>query len=197
MAPSLLPVASTSRIPYSAPSPFSTAPHPRAFSSTSRTSSSARRPAHLIHPLVRQRLTNLTFAVAGLLSVATVSLGMSGSLGEGATPGCPARVRAGAAMQGERGREEEVQANQADRNWWKAKGRFLEDPLPISATAARPVSAAGRRAESAEAAQRSAEAAPREDGERIARPSARSAQEQGQPVQAAWQGWSGLNERVV
>lgn len=125
------PVASTSRIPYSPPSalpPSAARAAHRAFSS-SPPRTARRATAHIIHPLLRQRLTNLTFALAGLLSVATVSLTMSGTLGNGAAPGCPARSRVGVAAEGEQRRKK---GEEADGGWWK-KGQFLEDPVVPSA----------------------------------------------------------------
>lgn len=125
------PIASTSRIPYSPPTLLptrTTPPSHRPFSSS--TPRPARRAtAHIIHPLLRQRLTNLTFAFAGLLSVATVSLTMSGTLGNGAAPGCPARSRVGVAAEEEKRRKK---GEEADGEWWK-KGQFLEDPVVPSA----------------------------------------------------------------
>ena len=134
------PVASTSRVPYSAHPP--TAPtlpmQTRAFS-TSSPSRNSRSRAYLIHPMARQRLTNLTFLSAGLLSVLTVSLAMSGTFGEGAAPGCPARVRTGVALEEQERRSaallhdgDDEGGRRTRRKWWessKAKGRFLEDPV--------------------------------------------------------------------
>ncbi|GAA5826929.1 hypothetical protein JCM11251_002166 [Rhodosporidiobolus azoricus] len=133
--PSPSPVASTSRIPYTAPSsPFSTSAL-RAFSSSAPSHAGRRSRggahAHLINPLLRQRLTNLTFLLAGALSIATVSLTMSGSLNEAGlpAPGCPARSTAGVVAQEERKRRlgEEQRQREVERGWW-SKGRFLEDP---------------------------------------------------------------------
>ncbi|TNY20625.1 hypothetical protein DMC30DRAFT_245260 [Rhodotorula diobovata] len=112
MALPRVPIASTSRIPYGSPSPAGAAARtpsttPTRTFCTSRPSPSPRaahRHAHLIHPLARQRLTNVVFTLAGVLSVVTVSLGMSGSLGSaGVRPGCPARKEAAVALQGDRG----------------------------------------------------------------------------------------------
>ncbi|BGP52857.1 hypothetical protein JCM8202v2_000414 [Rhodotorula sphaerocarpa] len=96
--------------------------------------------AHLIHPMVRQRLTNLTFLSAGLLSVLTVSLTMSGTFGDGAAPGCPARVRTAVALEERERRRAGEDAvddgRQHAERWWQssqAKGRFLEDPVPATA----------------------------------------------------------------
>ncbi|GAA5958191.1 hypothetical protein JCM8115_004011 [Rhodotorula mucilaginosa] len=145
------PVASTSRVPYSAH--FPTAPtaipmQARAAFSTSSPSRNSRSRAYLIHPMARQRLTNLTFLSAGLLSVLTVSLAMSGTFGEGAAPGCPARVRTGVALEEQERRSAAASAaddtdgdggggdgtGRRTRKWWessKAKGRFLEDPVVV------------------------------------------------------------------
>lgn len=130
----------------------------RAFS-TSSPSRSSRSRAYLIHPMARQRLTNLTFISAGLLSVLTVSLAMSGTFGEGAAPGCPARVRTGVALEEQERRSAVAAADDGDgdgdggngvgttggmrtrRKWWessKAKGRFLEDPVVVPSTTQSP-----------------------------------------------------------
>ncbi|BGP12666.1 hypothetical protein JCM10213v2_000583 [Rhodosporidiobolus nylandii] len=183
MAPSFpSPVASTSRIPYtSSSSPFSTA---RPF--TSSAPRSARRGgAHLIHPMVRQRLTNLTFALAGLLSVATVSLTMSGSLVEAP---CPARRTAGAAMQQEREERLARQASaRADGGWWKSKGRFLEDPLPIAPTAPAPA-VTWSAARGVQAASRAEEQPKEVEQERIARPAAEAKN---------WRNWGGATATLT
>ncbi|GAA5972310.1 hypothetical protein JCM11641_002401 [Rhodosporidiobolus odoratus] len=186
----LPPLASTSRIPYISPSsPFSTS---RTFSSTPPAQS--RRTAHLIHPLLRQRLTNLSFALAGLLSVATVSLTMSGSLGEAP---CPARSRAGAAMQAERDEFEAraAAARGVDGTWWKTKGRFLEDPLPISA-AVRPTAPLPAQSAAAQTPRAEREIRGQDEEERIARPPP-SKREQSHEAGTGWRSWSGTSERVV
>lgn len=145
------PVASTSRVPYSARHTPTAARAPTRAFSTSSSSRNGRSRAYLIHPMARQRLTNLTFLSAGLLSVLTVSLAMSGTFGEGAAPGCPARVRTGVALEEEQERRaagswEEEEGGDGDdgggggrsrtrRKWWessKAKGRFLEDPVVVA-----------------------------------------------------------------
>lgn len=100
--------------------------------------------------MARQRLTNLTFLSAGLLSVLTVSLTMSGTFGEGAAPGCPARVRTGVALDEDDRRQRHRERRAADAvdgkaRWWettKARGRFLEDP--VVATPPTVVAAAAR-----------------------------------------------------
>lgn len=151
------PIASTSRVPYT-PAPGAASatnamspPLTRALATSAARASprSSARPtgrprAHLIHPMVRQRLTNLTFLSAGLLSVLTVSLTMSGTFGDGAAPGCPARVRTGVALEErERRRAGEDAVDDGRQHagrWWQssqAKGRFLEDPVPATATTVR------------------------------------------------------------
>ncbi|GAA6058531.1 hypothetical protein JCM10212_006970 [Sporobolomyces blumeae] len=74
--------------------PFSSTrptPIPRGGGSSSGSSGSPH--AHLVHPTVRLRITNLTFYLCAVVSVATVSLTMSGSFGSpgGVVVGCPAR----------------------------------------------------------------------------------------------------------
>ncbi|GAA5980754.1 hypothetical protein JCM10908_001766 [Rhodotorula pacifica] len=209
----LEPVASTSRVPYSANSAITTsAPPTRAFSSSAPRSRGGGG-AHLIHPMLRQRLTNLTFLSAGLLSVLTVSLTMSGTFGEGAAPGCPARVRTGVALQGTREEEERrtaaVEGGGGRRKWWeteKAKGRFLEDPVvagpPVAAvtpatalSVAKPAFSAGypphsdTRAEDGAAAR--PEASPSNMVERI------GGRSEGGDWQSGWKGLREPEERVV
>ncbi|GAA5908007.1 uncharacterized protein JCM6883_004087 [Sporobolomyces salmoneus] len=106
------------------PSPLSRPPLSRPSSSSSS--------AHLLHPSTRQRLTNLTFYLCALVSIATVSLTMSGTLGGATGRGlpCPARSRVGAGAEPER--EEVVTAGSGGKNVGagtkKGKGRWLEDP---------------------------------------------------------------------
>ncbi|GAA5917217.1 hypothetical protein JCM8208_002640 [Rhodotorula glutinis] len=207
---SLAPVASTSRIPYGSAAVASTAvsaststrtfftsrpsPYPRAHTSHRR--------AHLIHPLARQRLTNVAFALAGVLSVATVSLGMSGSLGSaGVRPGCPARKDAAVALQGEELVRARGEAQQARGCSWKGKGRFLDDPVaPIPPPAVRSREAT---ASAASTVPRSGTATQEEQRARPAHPDGADGRiaENG-PASAGkgacgWRGWAGASERVV
>ncbi|GAA5932555.1 hypothetical protein JCM3775_005957 [Rhodotorula graminis] len=206
------PVASTSRIPYGSPAaaaasaPGSATPPTRTFF-TSRPSPYPRahtshRRAHLIHPLARQRLTNVAFALAGVLSVATVSLGMSGSLGSaGVRPGCPARKDAAVALQGEQLTRARGDAQQARGSSWKGKGRFLDDPVaPIPPPAVRSREAAassplpvGRIGSASQGEQRASSV--RGDG-----PDGRIAEDDSAPTgkgACGWRGWVGASERVV
>ncbi|GAA5857014.1 hypothetical protein JCM8547_007915 [Rhodosporidiobolus lusitaniae] len=194
MAPSpCSPVASTSRIPFS-PSPSSSTSSPfhssRFFSSSTPRPSPRSRTAHLIHPLLRQRLTNLTFALAGLLSVATVSLTMSGTLGNGAAPGCPARSRVGVAAEGEERERMRARAGkQEEGGWWKANGRFLEDPVVPAVGAVVPVA----QVQAGTGPARRTERVEQEKNEgRIAGATAVHAEERG-----GWPGWAEANERIV
>ncbi|GAA5861452.1 hypothetical protein JCM3774_000251 [Rhodotorula dairenensis] len=212
------PVASTSRIPYTVQSASPAATGRRCFSSSSATSSSSRTRsrAHWIHPMARQRLTNLTFLSAGLLSVLTVSLTMSGTFGEGAAPGCPARVRTGVALDeesednGQREHRAAQAATAADiidgkRKWWetsKAKGRFLEDPV-VSAAAKPPV-ATGQdspRVSSRRGAASDLEAQTHEPESVTAACSSSSREERIRDAPCDWRsGWKGIRdpeERVV
>jgi hypothetical protein len=50
---------------------------------------------------------------------------MSGTLGNGAAPGCPARSRVGVAAEEQKRRKK---GEEADGGWWK-RGQFLEDPV--------------------------------------------------------------------
>ncbi|GAA5833947.1 hypothetical protein JCM9279_004169 [Rhodotorula babjevae] len=208
------PVASTSRIPYGSPAaaaasigarpstPIRTfftsrpSPYPRAHTSHRR--------AHLIHPLARQRLTNVAFALAGVLSVATVSLGMSGSLGSaGVRPGCPARKEAAVALQGEELARARNEAQQARSSSWKGKGRFLDDPVaPIPPPAVRSreaiASAASPVERSGSASQREQRAASRApQGETSDGRIAEEALEPESKGSCGWRGWVGAGERVV
>lgn len=107
------PVASTSRLP-----PMLTPPSSRPISTLPR--------ALRLTPSTRTRLTNISFVTAALLSVLTVSLGMSGSVKVGGVGlPCPARREAGVAA--------------ASEGEWKVEGkkerrkrRWLEDPVPIA-----------------------------------------------------------------
>ncbi|GAA5823307.1 hypothetical protein JCM3770_002192 [Rhodotorula araucariae] len=194
------PVASTSRIPYGACAAALAAPSRTFFTSRPTPSPRAhshshpRRRAHLIHPLARQRLTNLSFALAGLLSVATVSLGMSGSLGgAGVRPGCPARKDAAVALQDEGVRRDRERVGAAPV--WKGKGRFLDDPVVPAVQAGTPIAKVpvGRFERVPRAEQRQAETELPSCGDgRIAETvPARASESEG------WRGWVGAGERVV
>lgn len=84
----------------------------------------------LLHPTTRQRLTNWTFYLCAFVSIATVSLTMSGSIGDGKTLPCPARTRIGAGLQeeekeeGEEEEEERLRDSGRDR---KTKRRRMTD----------------------------------------------------------------------
>jgi len=208
------PVASTSRIPYSSPALASASFTARASTPirtffTSRPSPSPRahtshRRAHLIHPLARQRLTNVAFALAGVLSVVTVSLGMSGSLGSaGVRPGCPARKEAAVALQGEELVRARSEAQQARSSSWKGKGRFLDDPVaPIPPPALRPrdtaasaASLGGRPGSASSEEQLGASRSTQREGA-----DGRIAEESPEPASkgsCGWRGWVGASERVV
>ena len=109
------PVASTSRLP----------PHPAPSPPTMRSISTLPRSLRLT-PSNRTRLTNLSFVTAALLSVLTVSLGMSGSVKVGGVGlPCPARREAGVAADSEG--EWKVEGKKERR-----KRRWLEDPVPIA-----------------------------------------------------------------
>ncbi|GAA5891071.1 hypothetical protein JCM6882_006410 [Rhodosporidiobolus microsporus] len=196
------PVASTSRIPYTSPSsPFSTSPVRTFSSSTPSLARTARAhargngsSAHFLHPLLRQRLTNLTFLVAGALSIATVSLTMSGSLADaGIAPGCPARSAAGVAAQEERKRMREREQQRESGSWW-TKGRFLEDPVsaPAAPLIVPPAPPAAARQEKAAAA--AAAPAPTRRGEDVDGPRIADSRAE-RPASAGW-GWK-ADERVV
>lgn len=207
MALPRVPIASTSRIPYGSPSPAGAAARtpsttPTRTFCTSRPSPSPRaahRHAHLIHPLARQRLTNVVFTLAGVLSVVTVSLGMSGSLGSaGVRPGCPARKEAAVALQGDRGGQGGAGAGGA----WKGKGRFLDDPVvPVA-----PGPAVARPGGAAAVVGRAEEAPPREErgssgkSEPLAGVDARIQEPAPAPANkgaGGWRAWVGASERVV
>ncbi|BGP28659.1 hypothetical protein JCM10296v2_000395 [Rhodotorula toruloides] len=195
-----LPIASTSRIPYTAPSPLPVITS-RFFSTTTPCAAPTRRTSHFIHPLLRQRLTNLTFLLAGTLSVLTVSLGMSGTFGEGAAPGCPARSRAGVALDQERvervAGEMDNGRGRGKESWWKTKGRFLDDPVVAAPPATAPRIVQARPASSADQGERG-----HVDGPGRARD---DRQEQDERQLSAgrgdrrkgWTGWLGTGERVV
>lgn len=195
-----LPIASTSRIPYTAPSPLPVIPS-RSFSTTSPCAAPIRRTSHLIHPLLRQRLTNLTFLLAGTLSVLTVSLGMSGTFGEGAAPGCPARNRAGVALDQERvesvASERENARGREKESWWKSKGRFLDDPVVAAPPARAPRIMQARPANAAD------QGAQGDLDERGRGRDDRQEQDERQPSagrgdrRTGWTGWLGTGERVV
>ncbi|GAA5955190.1 hypothetical protein JCM21900_002232 [Sporobolomyces salmonicolor] len=183
-------------------------PRQNLFSTTPR--HSARRPGaagHLIHPVLRQRLTNLTFFLAAFFSIATVSLTMSGSLGGGAgmAPGCPARGRVGVGMDGDRAGHGEAERtgrgerDGSDRRGGKLKG-FLEDPVvPAPGPVWRPASATGgllRPAEEEGLGRREEGAA--EGRIEAAVPATTSRRQEGGDGRAmGWRGWVGLSERVV
>lgn len=115
----LQPIASTSRLP----PPF-TPSHP---SSSSRPYHSLPRALRLT-PSTRTRLTNLSFISAALLSIATVSLGMSGSVKvNGVGLPCPARREAGVSLDGPKNEGEWKVEGRKERR----KRRWLEDPVPI------------------------------------------------------------------
>ncbi|GAA6036601.1 hypothetical protein JCM8097_001246 [Rhodosporidiobolus ruineniae] len=198
--PSSSPIASTSRIPYSSsPSPFSTL-RPlslsRAFSSTppSHARTSGGGSAHLIHPLLRQKLTNLSFVLAGLFSVLTVSLTMSGSLpGAPLAPGCPARRTAGATMEEER-REKARKEAEMGTAWW-SKGRFLDDPVPTRGTPLVPTLAPAVRPAPTTSGRALQEKAAKGE-ERVARPPA-AVEVPRQQASRGWRGWAASEERVV
>ncbi|BGO94669.1 hypothetical protein NBRC10512_004901 [Rhodotorula toruloides] len=195
-----LPIASTSRIPYTAPKPLPTVPS-RFFSTTPPCASPTRRTSHLIHPLLRQRLTNLTFLLAGTLSVLTVSLGMSGTFGEGAAPGCPARSRAGVALDQERvervANERENAPRREKESWWKTKGRFLDDPVVAAPPVTAPRIVQARSTSLADQGERS------EADERGCMRDDLQKQDERQPSpgrgdrRTGWTGWLGTGERVV
>ncbi|GAA6011220.1 hypothetical protein JCM8202_003939 [Rhodotorula sphaerocarpa] len=215
------PIASTSRAPYT-PAPGAASatnamspPLTRALATSAARASprSSARPtgrprAHLIHPMVRQRLTNLTFLSAGLLSVLTVSLTMSGTFGDGAAPGCPARVRTAVALEERERRRAGEDAvddgRQHAERWWQssqAKGRFLEDPVPATAMRA-PVPSSRHAGAGAESA---SSAASRRDEVQVYGPGVSASDsrrdEERIPRRGDWRsGWSGLRnpeERIV
>ncbi|GJN91545.1 hypothetical protein Rhopal_004568-T1 [Rhodotorula paludigena] len=217
------PVASTSRIPYAPPAnpAQARALHTSRPFFSPRRSASAR--AHLIHPLARQRLTNLSFLLAGALSVVTVSLGMSGTFGD-AAPGCPARKDARVSLEGAEaygpsgGRGEPRKRNEAagDAGWWKGKGRFLDDPVVPAQQAHGAAAPRGAYVPPARSAQaqahgnRDASAAPLpavppsgaavESARSVAggaRIGGRAAEPQQQHGTGGWTSWMGTNERVV
>lgn len=219
------PVASTSRVPYgpaavsvprgpvNLPTYHAPAASSRPFSTSSpRPSPRGRSRAHLIHPMARQRLTNLAFLSAGLLSVLTVSLTMSGTFGEGAAPGCPARVRTGVALEEEERRSAAAVAsshaeNDGRKRWWetsKAKGRFLEDPTPAVA-AAPPRLVRSTRSAPPDAAEVLAAEPPRqslrptstlEQEEAVSKAAARRTDETG-GSRSRWRDTAGEQERLV
>ncbi|GAA5995112.1 uncharacterized protein JCM10292_004544 [Rhodotorula paludigena] len=215
------PVASTSRIPYAPPADPARARalHTSRPFFSPRRSASAR--AHLIHPLARQRLTNLSFLLAGALSVVTVSLGMSGTFGD-AAPGCPARKDARVALEGAEaygpagGVREPCKRNEAasDAGWWKGKGRFLDDPVVPAQQAHGAAAPRGAYVPPARSAQaqahenRDPSAAPApavpasSDMVGSARSADGSARIGGQATEqrhgtGGWTSWMGTNERVV
>ncbi|GAA5949511.1 hypothetical protein JCM3765_002685 [Sporobolomyces pararoseus] len=103
----------------------SSSPLPRSLPSTSpstqiRPSSST---SHILHPTTRQRLTNLTFYLCAFVSIATVSLTMSGSIGDGRSLPCPARTRVGAGL------EEERPSATGGKGKSNGSSRWLEDPV--------------------------------------------------------------------
>ncbi|GAA5842055.1 hypothetical protein JCM3766R1_005735 [Sporobolomyces carnicolor] len=103
--------------------------YPRStFSTSTSAASSSPSSAHLIHPTTRQRLTNLTFYLCALVSIATVSLTMSGTLGDGKTLPCPARTRIGPGAESEREVEGAGASVVVNKGKGKSRGRWLEDP---------------------------------------------------------------------
>lgn len=115
--PPCVPVASTSRVPYTA------SPHTRTLSTRS----------FRLTPTVRSRLTNASFVLAATLSVVTVSLGMSGSIQPGgvALP-CPARSQVGVGAQEGSGTGEQRWFAEREAKQQKRRRQWLEDPVPIA-----------------------------------------------------------------
>ncbi|GAA5859619.1 hypothetical protein JCM1840_006376 [Sporobolomyces johnsonii] len=194
-APFFAPIASTSRLPLSVLS--LSPPRPKLFSTTTPRTS-ARRPGHhqhLIHPVLRQRLTNLSFFLAAFFSIATVSLTMSGSLGGGAgiAPGCPARGRVGVGMDGDGDGEERTGRGERAAAG-KLKG-FLEDPVvPAVGPVWRPASAMEGLVRPAEERGEGRRGEGRTEAAAVTTPRRR---EEGDGRATGWRGWVGLSERVV
>lgn len=143
------PVASTSRIPYTAVA----VPPPSSISSTlGKRGLSIGTRSFRLTPVVRTRLTNGSFVLAATLSIVIASLGMSGSIQPGGvTLPCPARSQAGVGAQEFNRANEGGSAAAAQSNWStgsyeselreartksKRRRQWLDDPVPAAATAA-------------------------------------------------------------
>ncbi|GAA6023607.1 hypothetical protein JCM11491_006053 [Sporobolomyces phaffii] len=97
-----------------------------------RTAAAGLKTAAFLHPATRTRLTNWTFYLCAVVSVATVSLTMSGTLGNGRAIGCPARASGPNALVGVGAQEEEERERDA-RTKGKARAkvsnsRWLDEP---------------------------------------------------------------------
>ncbi|GAA5922655.1 uncharacterized protein JCM15063_003376 [Sporobolomyces koalae] len=97
-------------------------------------SSSSSSSAHLLHPTTRTTLTNWTFYLCAFVSIATVSLTMSGTTAFGRA-GCPASSKPGVGAQEQSQVDEERIESRAGRGGGVAttttgKRRWLNDPNP-------------------------------------------------------------------